>query len=259
MVITWIPPLDDFHPQNPFWNGYSKLADMNVEIVESAVQARNCSALIITAPDIPYTEDELDAIRAMAKGGTTMLVLEDYGRGGNMILSSLGVPIRFTGDTIADPIMKDKNSKLPIAIEKGGRRIWLDYATRLEILGPGPRILASTTNYSYIDNDRDGLPDDPSQHGPYPIAAEYGMGKGKIIVVADSSIFINSILDKNRWILSNYTKLCLDVGHRRSSTMTAFRDSILAPLADPMMKGMVTLLAAIAVLYIVSRAIPGKR
>lgn len=235
-----IPPMDDYFLENPFWNGFSdiesSLRPMSVtslELLGKAVDPSR-SVLLIVGPSEPFPEQEADAVKNFLRVGGTVVLMDDYGTG-NDLLAKLELNVRFSGAMLRDPIFKERGSGLPRVLDFGGSSytadlssLTLNYATTLTKVDSGAKVLASSTAFSYLDEDGDGQPDEGEAVGPLPVVAEIGYGEGTIFLISDSSLFINSMVDKGdneaflKGLVGDKT-VYIDRSHWRPGPFTQFK------------------------------------
>ena len=67
-----------------------------------------------------------------------------------------------------------------------------------------------SSEYSFLDVNGNGMPDEGEEEGPFPVALVVRVEEGYVVVVSDSSIAINSMLD----MYSNAAFLANVIGDR---------------------------------------------
>jgi len=240
--LAWVvPPMDDFRLENPFWNGLSELNSRfhPIEVSDLAslmdvVLRPSDSVLLVLGPSEPFTDEEVDAIRGLLEAGGLVVIAEDFGVG-NDLLERLGVEACFSGRVLLDPLFKDKDSRMPRMIDftaspytRGLSALTLNYATVLTDVGDGVRVIARSTAFSYLSEDLSASPEEAEVVGPFPVMAEVRYGVGSLVLISDSSLFINTMLDRdnNGALLRNLVNsrvLYLDVSHWSPSLLTRFK------------------------------------
>jgi len=236
-----MPPLDDFRLENPFWNGLSEL-DSRVHPFEVTDLARllnvvlkpSESTLLMLGPSKTFTDEDVDAVRGFLEAGGLVVLAEDFGVS-NGLLEGLGVQVRFSGEVLLDPLFKDKDSRMPRMIDftlspytRGLSALTLNYATVLTDVGHDVRVLARSTAFSYLSNGTSAPPEEAELVGPFPVMAEVKYGGGNLILISDSSLFINSMLDRdnNDALLKNLVNgrvVYVDVSRWSPSLLTRFK------------------------------------
>ena len=201
-------PTDDFVLENPFWNGFSDVDESlrlisitNFEALSDKSVESSRSVLLIAGPSESFTGQEADMVKGFLRTGGLVVLADDFGTG-NDLLAKLGLNVRFSGFMLRDPLFMDRASALPriLSFETSSytanvSSLGLNYATSLARVDSGFKVLAYSTAFSYLDENGNGKPDTSEAVGPFPLIAELRYGEGSLIVVSDSSIFINSMIN----------------------------------------------------------------
>jgi hypothetical protein len=126
--------------------------------------------------------------------------MDDLGYG-NSVLEYLGLPARFTHVMLLDPLFCYKNGRLPRittfsdpVAANGIHSLILNHATFLDSVDSAS-VIAWSSNESFADSNSDGDRDQEESPGPFPVAAEYTLGAGRVEIVSDPSLIINSMQD----------------------------------------------------------------
>jgi hypothetical protein len=205
LAVWFIPSVEDFMKGNPAWNGLrtfvnessaTVLSDMN-----QLVASPDRSALIVI-PYMEYTEEALARLKNFTADGGVLLLLDDYGFG-NDILASMGVEARFGGRPLFDPLFNYRHKWLPKIVDfspnmQSGREIKmvvLNHATALSNIAES-EALALSSRTSYLDLNENEQTDKNEPVGPFPVAAQIKYGKGLLVIVADPSVMINSMVNR---------------------------------------------------------------
>jgi len=272
-------PTDDFDLGNPHWNGLSKFnskidptpfSEIGSLVSEGANPSG--SVLFLIGPSKAFTKAEASAIKGFLKYGGIVILMDDYGSG-NGLLAELSVQAYFTGDSMRDTLFRGKDSRLvKITDFKASfstlnvSSLILNCATTLSISTQvkESEVLAYSTRFSYLDKNSNGLPDEGEPEGPFPVIARIDYGNGTLILISDSSLFINGMIDEadNDMFLMNlvtYRQVLVDISHWELSRLTLFK----AALAEAYSivgasEVKYTLLAAFAVLAFKIRWTHGK-
>jgi len=133
---------------------------------------------------------------------------------------------------LLDPLYKDRNQRMPKVTEftpsqytEGVEELVLNHPTALFHTGDAG-ILARSTPFSYLTESAEA-PDEKSVPGPFIVAAEVELGEGTLVLIADSSLFINSMLDRgdNMAFLEALSRgqVYLDEAHSIPSRLTMFK------------------------------------
>lgn len=197
VIIALVPSTDDFALDNPFWNGMSRLAALLGARPVAAMDAGSLpgdSLVLVIGPSRPFTAQEARALKAFVERGGVLVVADDFGTA-NTLLALMGLRVRLNGSLLADPLFMHRSQYLPLArVAVGGRelRVYLNYGTFIE--AAEGRCIGYSTPFSYIDANMNGRHDPGEPHGPFCTVLEARLGRGRLYLVADSSVFINSML-----------------------------------------------------------------
>ena len=227
-VTVVYPNIDDLWVENPFWNGLSTFYTMYKPVrmsdysqLEGVYNPGN-STLFIIGPYREFTEMErFSLVGYLARGGSLVLA-DDFGTG-NKMLESLGLSVRFDTGLLRDPIFREKNSHMPRATTNlvGLGFIVLNYPTVLSGVNSGAvSVWSSPLSYISVDGD-------PSVFDSYPIMARFSFSDGRVTVLSDSSVFINSMLDKgdNLELLKSLARgtIIIDEAHSAQSRLSTVK------------------------------------
>jgi len=265
VVVVWFIPSDeDFRVENTFWNGSSELGSYQaltpMETLDD-LPAVPEGATLILIPYIQLTPSELEDVSRFVAGGGTLVLADDYGYG-NQVLSHLGIETRFSGQALLDPLFSYKNGQLPRifnlspdSVTDDVDSLVLNHATCLIDVEAGD-VLALSSSFSFLDLNDNQKWDEEEPTGAMPVISSHILTSGRVILVSDPSIFINSMgtLEDNYGIIENIagipsSRLFLDQSHLPYSDLHHTKDL----LAD--VRGVLTTpagtLALVAVLLII--------
>ncbi|MEN3052311.1 MAG: DUF4350 domain-containing protein [Candidatus Methanosuratincola petrocarbonis] len=236
-IILAVPSVDDFSLDNPYWNGMSAAgSDLGISVGGAPDPAS--TALLIVGPDTPFTAARVEAIRGYLASGGLVLLLDDFGEG-NSLLEGLGAPVRVNGSLLLDPLFMERSRFYPRASPAGGyvHSVIMDYASSVQLQGAGTagvRVLLESSAFSFLDLDGDGEYTAGEPYGPFPVAVEVAYDKGKLVVVSDSSMLINSVygISKGnaefvREVAGN-RKILADYGNNAASPYASLRSAALS-------------------------------
>jgi len=202
VVLMWFLPLnDDFSVDNPYWNGTSDISnDYSITPLVSfdeLPEIPDNSALLL----VPYTgltTSELMLVKSFVTKGGSLILADDYGYG-NRVLEHLGLEVRFSGQPLMDPLFNYKNQNLPSIYNfktygntEESLSLTLNHATCLTNVIDS-QVLALSSSFSYLDSNGNGQHDENEASGPFILISEHFIDAGKVIVIADPSIFINGM------------------------------------------------------------------
>ena len=203
MVFVSAHPNDrDSSILNRGWNGLSQAA---VALDASALQSYDeladivQPATLVVMPHLQLESSALIALDNFISGGGTLIVLDDFSYG-NDLLDALEVGIRLNGALLVDPLYCHRNASMPrIELVPTGEGkdpavVVLNQATWLEV-DDDAEVFARSSYFSYGDIDGDGRHGDGELDGPLPVGAWASRGMGTVVVVSDSSLLLNSMVE----------------------------------------------------------------
>ncbi len=263
-AMWFFPSNEDFRVENPFWNGTSSItACYPVLPMESLSELPDSpqGATLILIPYRSCTIAELGQLNSFVIRGGRLLLADDYGHG-NHILEYLGLRVRFSGQTLLDPMIHYKNKQFPriIHLEPDPltlhtESLVLNHATCLVNAAPADT-LALSSSFSFLDLNGNHTWEKGEPTGPLPVISRHSLGSGQVILAADPSLFINSMetIEGNNNFMQNIadttTCLYLDQSHLPPSELHQTKDmlaTIRHRLATPWgTSGLVTLALVLA-------------
>lgn len=201
-----------FGPFNPSWDGASDLRNqvdeapaVEGELVTetsrySEVDPDDTVAIVI-APDKPYQGADIAHVRQFVEDGGTLVVMENFGPGGEQLIADVGADAQPNGGLLKDDLNYYQAPAMPVAagvenhtLTTGVDQLTLNYATAIQ---PGnATVLIRTSEFAYlVDNDSQGV-DDADELSAYPVATVETVENGSVVVVGDPSISINAMVDQ---------------------------------------------------------------
>lgn len=203
-IAYLMPPIDDFDPRNPFWNGLSRLYErFNATVVDDlrflGMVDPAGSILVVAGPSRSFDRWEVEAVGRFVSSGGILLVMDDFGYA-NTLLEGLDLGFRFNGSLLVDPLFMERGRIAPriIDVRLDGfdnvvEGVRFNYATIIE--GVGFDVIAYSSSFSFLDLDYDLSWSRGEPTGPFPVAVSCRIGLGMVLAISDSSVFINSMLD----------------------------------------------------------------
>jgi hypothetical protein len=264
VLAAWFLPLDeDFRVENPLWNGFKNLSTCYpVHPVESFVDLPLSpkETTLILIPYLNPTSVELEQLNSYIKEGGRLILADDYGHG-NQILEYLGLEVHFSGEVLLDPLLNYKTEYFPKIIHFESdpltiniESLVLNHATCL-VNTEDDSIIALSSSFSFLDTNENGTYEDDELSGPLPVIYREMFGDGQVVLVADPSLFINSMnaIDENEGFIQNIadttTSLYIDQSHlptsdlhRTKILLAQGRDYLASPLTTA---GLVALVVVI--------------
>jgi len=205
LCIWFYPSVQDFMASNTMWNGIRDFCDkFNAYNIDSlnALPALPENTALLAIPYLEYSNGELSKMKQFVDDGGTLLLMDDYGYG-NSVLAYLGVSARFTNKPLLDPLFCNKNQWMPRITdfasevkESGINVMMLNHATTLINLEE-MQVIAWSSKASFLDMDENESLSQDEPQGPFPVAAKFRFGKGRVTIVADPSIIIGSMVSRD--------------------------------------------------------------
>ena len=230
-LLALYPESADFRLENPFWNGMSEVDTiLKPTLLNSYAElppvGRNLTLLLI-GPNRNFTTYEVEAIARFIYSGGQVILADELGFG-NSLLENLNLHIRINGNLVLDPLFKERNAKLPKA-----RYISDNYVTEVilnhaSIIQGCDRPILQTSSFSYLDANMNNEWDPQEWKGPFTVGCVLKIEEGELIVFSDSSLFINSMINRgsNRELLLNIIgnrRVLVDSTHWSQTTLTMAR------------------------------------
>ena len=257
-IIAFSNPLiinnSDFSIYNSSWNGCSSIAiktyktgkfqptfyiqENELTMVQRSFIEYNInsneSCIIIIGPRSDFSASEINYIKNFLKDGGILFLADDFGTG-NQILKGINSSTRISNDLLLD-LSFEKSARFSTIFNFANKthplflnvtRILFNYPSFLEI-GKDTKILAYSSELSWIDINNNFKHDSNEKRKSFPIIAIENYGKGKILILSDPSILINSMKEKldNKNFINNLLKflyedrttILIDESHRDIST-----------------------------------------
>ncbi|QIB75535.1 DUF4350 domain-containing protein [Halogeometricum borinquense] len=199
-----------FSAYNSAWNGAADVQPVASETgatfsvateVETAYREPNSTVSIILSPDQAYTRAEAQRVREFVEQGGTIIVADDFGPHTNPLLSALGSDVRIDGRLLRDeqqyattPNFSEATTTPNATFLDTDQTLTLNHGSALR--ANGTTVLARSSEFSYVDSNRNYQLDDSEALQSRPIAMQESVGDGTIIVVSDPSMFINAMLER---------------------------------------------------------------
>ena len=194
----------EFSRYNTGWNGTSQFFSgldrhRYTEITEPAQLAayRDNALLLIIAPGHSPTTQEIAAYRHFLDQGNTILLADDFGTG-TAILEGLESRITVLPGNLSsvDRAYADSYS---VVVYRVTNTSPVQRVTTLVLNRPAPleggKSLMVTSILSWIDANGDRRINSNEMLGKFSVIAEDDIGRGRLVVLSDPSIFINSMQD----------------------------------------------------------------
>lgn len=205
LCIRFYPSVQDFMATNSMWNGIRAFDDeFKAKIIDNVdvLPALPEKTVLVEIPYLKYSDTELSEVKRFVGDGGTLLLMDDYGYG-NEVLTYFGLDVRFSNKTLLDPLFDYKNQSMPRITdfrfdvkESGVTVMTFNHATVLTNVKQSEEIAWSSAA-SFLDSDDNQSWSDNESKGPFPVAAKVSLGKGTVAIIADPSIIISSMMDRD--------------------------------------------------------------
>lgn len=206
IVAAGISTAAPFAAYNNDWTGTTDLrnaalADDNTTVVvdspatNAPAPTATTTALVLGVPD-NTTAVEATSENVLAGGGT-VVITDEVPETTNSLLETLGATAAVERGPIRDPRSYYRQPVLPIVTttnatdELAGTEVTLNHAG---VLTPGEAtVLATTSQFAYVDENQNERFDAAESLGARPVMTRESVGNGTVIVISDSSVFINAM------------------------------------------------------------------
>lgn len=198
-MIVLIPSIDPYDFNNPLWNGLSlalKELKLNYIDINDLNGLDSNTIVFIIGPSRPPLEDEVEILKNYVYGGGFIIIMDEYGYM-NDLIKSFGLNVNVSGFLLRDPLYYWRSQALPIVnayIGNSTLKLYLNYASTINCIGG--KIIASSSYFSYLDINNNGICDGNEPSGRMNIAVLYNIGRGRILIISDSDILINSMINQ---------------------------------------------------------------
>jgi hypothetical protein len=223
-----------FGVYNPAWDGASDLreeasavgteSELVLNTSAYADQPANGTVAVVLSPDRRYTDREAARLRQFVANGGTLVVAEDFGPHSNALLAAVGADARINGSLLRDERYNYQSPALPLARNVSNHsyvtdvdELTLNHGTVVE--PNGARTIVASSEYAYLDRNRNDELDDNESLGTYPVATVESVGQGQVVTVSDPSLFINAMLDRSgneqfvQSLFADHERVLLDYSH----------------------------------------------
>jgi len=183
--------------------------------------------LMVIGPTVNYTPEESSQVAGFIGRGGTLAVMDDFGTA-NSLLSGIGSPVTIDPAPVCQYDHYYVNRSFPVITDVAATpymanvsSLVLNHPAVLSVSGKA-QVIASTSGDAWLDYNGNAALDANERAGVYPVAATYSLGKGMLVAVSDSDVFINGMLDKgsNAALLKDLSggSVMVDVSHGNAVT-----------------------------------------
>ncbi|MFB6163054.1 MAG: DUF4350 domain-containing protein [Halococcoides sp.] len=208
LVATTTTSSATFDPYNSGWNGTSEFRALAADhgqatLITEGTYTRldpDRSVVVVLAPTEAYYARSGRALQSYLNQGGTVVVAGDRGRPADWLVQNL-TDYRLNRTPVRDLASYTKGPALPLVHPPADRPIdgvesvATNLPASIENVPPEKRMLVTSAT-AYRDADGDAHPDDSEPLGPFTVAASQSVGDGRVIVLADPSVVIDSMIDR---------------------------------------------------------------
>ncbi|MEM2204129.1 MAG: hypothetical protein QXI22_07230, partial [Sulfolobales archaeon] len=151
------------------------------------------NVILVVSPQI--VDGLVERLRSALGSGAMVLILEDFDGEGFKVARELGVRVETYPAPLLDPMFYYKDYFMP-RVRLGNVTGYFNYGTAFSSYEG--KCIGQSSPLSFIDMNLNGAPDPGEPSGEFCVAVEARVGRGRLVVLADSSIMINSMVDVNR-------------------------------------------------------------
>ncbi|NLM30530.1 MAG: DUF4350 domain-containing protein [Methanomicrobiales archaeon] len=242
--------IEEYSRHNIGWNGTSNLG---LEEIHDLSKIPTGATLLILAPEKPFTEEEVDCLRALLDGGGEIIIADKEGFV-NPLLTALGSPLRVLPGNLSSLERDHADPRIFRARVTGNATLFAGIETLLVnhpamIQGGVP--LLETSLLAWDDTTGDGRPGGTESFKRRAICAR----EGNITALGDPSLFINAMLPENPELIKNLRghPVLIDAVHSRTGTRNPIINTLTWIQATPLARAAIAVLAILPVAYLFGR------
>jgi hypothetical protein len=252
---------EEYSRYNINWNGSSDFFGMAADekyvySYDDLRSAESGSTLLIIAPGTEFT-----GLADYLYRGNTIIIADQSGNA-NIFLEQIGSSIRVHNEQVRSTSMEYKDMGIFRGTVEGD--LFGSNVTTLTFNYPGyltgGDIIASTSYLSWVDTNANNIPDSNETLKVYSLIASEDISNGRIIVIADPSVFINSMLvrthTENMQVINALLSKDLIIDQANSKTTSG---GGLCPLLQAMHRYPALGTALITILFIIAAVIGIRR
>lgn len=266
LLVTASTSTTAFGAYNTAWDGTSDLRTLATTTDGDTYIAQNTSAYtqsppnatvaLILAPEQSYGSSDTQRIAQFVRNGGTLVVADDRAPTTNAVLTAIGADARIDGSPLRDTRAYYQSPAAPIVRNISTHPVLANVSALTLNHGSAVRpntatVLARTSGYAYRDTNQNQELDQTETVTEYPIMTVESLGQGRVIVVSDPSIFINTMLSQtdNRQLARNlfesHPHVIIDYSH--TVTLPPLMQFLLVVRGTPLLQ---TLLGGIGVVLL---------
>lgn len=194
-ILTQFTTSDaEYSRYNIGWNGTSEFflmaAEKKAVYSYAELEGKTNSTLLIIAPS-----DDIVGLEGYLAAGNTVMIADESGIS-NEFLTRINSTMRVYSDPVRSTSQEYRNPGLFRGTAAG--QIYGENISSLIFNYPGfvegGDPIVTTSYLSWIDTNRNNIADGNESLKVYTLIAQENVSRGKVIVIADSSLFINSMI-----------------------------------------------------------------
>lgn len=189
---------DEFSRYNSGWNGtsdfFGSVSDTQCVFDYSSLEGKTNTTLLVIAPSAEFGDERL---RSYLQNGNTILIF-DQNETSNAFLASIGSSIQVHNEPLRSVNMEYKDTGLfraDVLAPLFGinvSNLFFNYPGYVT----GGDAIVNTSYLAWVDENGDNTPNQNETLKVYSLAASETISNGRVTVIADPSILINSMLDR---------------------------------------------------------------
>ncbi|SDM92285.1 protein of unknown function [Halogranum gelatinilyticum] len=223
-----------FGVYNNAWDGASELQNqaeasgVEGEIILNTSQyptvQANTTVAFVLSPGQAYSPRETEQVSQFVREGGTLVVAEDFGPHSNSLLSAVGANASVDGRPLRDEQNLYRSPAMPVAtnvtntsLTRDVEQLTINHGTVVE--PNGTQVLVRSSEFSYLDTNGNEELDENESLQEHPVVTVESVGEGRVVVVSDPSLFINTMLEQpgNQQfaenVLTAHDRVLLDYSH----------------------------------------------
>lgn len=162
------------------------------------LEPRSYAYLVIRSSEVGQSE-VASLVDFLANGG--LVIASGTPTFLNSLLKQLNVSVEVGEATVFDSIRNYGDRFHPLGYSPTCNVTISTYLPRYIIINDDAKIVAYSSEFSYVDLDGDGYMDLNEPEGPFPLVAAVSVKNGTLFVVSSPHIFTNSLLNNNSQFL----------------------------------------------------------
>lgn len=210
VVTAGVTASAPFSAYNADWTGTSDLRGLADDGDRTVFVATNNSLPASADPNATVVlmlgvdggdAEQQDQLRQFVRQGGTLVVADDVGTQSNPLLATVGASARIQRGPVRDLRSYHRQPVLPVVEPTATERapnvsqITLNYAGVVE--PNGATVLAQTTPFAHLDQNQNQQFDERETLAQRPVMTAESVGEGSVIVISDSSVFVNAMLERD--------------------------------------------------------------